>query len=284
MKRDLDLARQLLMDIEGHGADCALSALRPGALRPSALRPSAASEAEERLRYHVRLLIDTGYVKETDHPSNGVPCIRLTNAGHEFLELAYCDARWREAKWTVLERTGSLSLTVLKAVLTRWALEAASQGEHLRPHDLRRPAYFRTEARYEAPLYQATRYEVPRYEAPRFEPRYRYKPLHQDPIFYRRRKNREAATEMGNDELRLASARTADYLERLDWQGTGDWQGTRDWQETRDGAHSFDWRNDQDRDAYARDLYAQNLYAQNLRSTSYEPIGEYGEALPVHVV
>ncbi len=286
MKRDLDLARQLLIDIEGHGADCALSALRPG----------VAGEADERLRYHVRLLIDTGYVKETDHPSNGVPCIRLTNAGHEFLELAFCDARWREAKWAVLERTGALSLTVLKAVLTRWALEATSYGER-RPRSLRRPAYHQPtfhqiEARYVEPPYQASRYYAPPYQEARYQtPPYRYESLHPDATFYRRRKSYDVGTEVGNDagndELRLASARTAHYLERFDWQGTRDWQGTGDWQRTRD------WRNDRARDAYARDIYTQNQYAQNLRATSYAPpscpssyapVDEYGEALPIHVV
>lgn len=260
MKRDLDLARQLLIDIESHGADCALSALRPG----------VAGEMDERLRYHVRLLIDAGYVKETDHPTNGIPCVRLTNAGHEFLELAFCDSRWREAKWSVLERTGALSLTVLKAVLTRWALEATSHDERLRPRPQHQPTYHQVEARYIDP-----RFYAPRYTAPRFEPRYRIDP---EPVFYRRRKN----VDMGNDELRLASARTSNYLERFDWKGT------RDWPRSYELNSTLDWR-DGDRDAYTRDLYSQNLYAQDLRATSYAPhpytpVDEYSGALPIHVV
>ena len=117
MKRDVDLCRQLLIDIEGHGADCSLSALRTG----------LAPDAEERIRYHLRLLIDAGFVKEVDRTSAGVPCVRLTNSGQEFLELSRGDARWREAKWIVQEQSGGLSLTVIRALLTKWAVDGVTR-------------------------------------------------------------------------------------------------------------------------------------------------------------
>lgn len=114
MKRDVDLARQLLLDIENHGADCSVSVLRTG--------PN--HEAEERVRYHLRLLIDAGFLKEIERAANGVPCVRLTDAGHELIELARDEPRWRDAKWECQERTGGLSLGVVRALLWRWALEA----------------------------------------------------------------------------------------------------------------------------------------------------------------
>ena len=123
MKRDVDLIRQLLFDIERQGAECAIDALRNG----------TAQEIDERLRYHLRLLIDAGLAKETERTSAGHPCVRLTNAGHEFLDLCRNDARWREAKWIVQDESGGLSLSVLRAVLTKWAVEGISRGDHRAP-------------------------------------------------------------------------------------------------------------------------------------------------------
>ena len=177
MKRDIDLCRQLLIDIENHGTDCTLGALRSG------LSP----DAEERTRYHLRLLIDAGFVKEMDTANSGVACIRLTNSGHEFLDLARADGRWREAKWIVQEQTGGLSLTVLRTLLTKWAIEGTTRVERYRrwrrPH---RTAYYRTEPPY--------RYEPYRVDSYRFE--------------------RDAHVE-NEDELRLVRTHP-DYRERLD--------------------------------------------------------------------
>jgi hypothetical protein len=114
MKRDIDLARQLLLDIENRGADCSLSVLRTG--------PN--HDAEERVRYHLRLLIDAGLLKEVDRTAGGVPCLRLTDAGHEIIELTRSESRWREAKWACEERSGGLSLLVIRGILMQWAIEA----------------------------------------------------------------------------------------------------------------------------------------------------------------
>jgi hypothetical protein len=114
MKRDIDLARQLLLDIEHRGADCSVSVLRTG--------PN--HEAEERVRYHLRLLIDAGLLKEIDRTNGGVPCVRLTDAGHEVIELTRSESRWREVKWSCQERTGGLSLVVIRGILLQWAMEA----------------------------------------------------------------------------------------------------------------------------------------------------------------
>src|SRR5687768_10619769 len=114
MKRDLDLARQLLLDIENRGADCSVSVLRTG--------PN--HEAEERVRYNLRLLIDAGLLKEIDRTASGVPCVRLTDAGHELIELTRSESRWRDAKSACRERTGGLSLTVIRGILLQWAVES----------------------------------------------------------------------------------------------------------------------------------------------------------------
>jgi hypothetical protein len=122
MKRDVDLIRQILLDLERHGAECSLDAVRNG----------AAPEADERTRYHLRLSIDAGLAKETERSTAGSPCVRLTNAGHEFLDICRGDDRWQAAKWMVHQQTGGLSLAVLRAVLTKWAVQGISRSERLR--------------------------------------------------------------------------------------------------------------------------------------------------------
>ena len=122
MKRDVDLIRQILLDLERHGAECSLDAVRNG----------AAPEADERTRYHLRLCIDAGLAKEIDRTTAGAPCVRLTNAGHEFLDICRGDDRWQAAKWMVHQQTGGLSLAVLRAVLTKWAVQGISRSERLR--------------------------------------------------------------------------------------------------------------------------------------------------------
>ena len=108
MKRDVDLIRQLMFELEHQGPECSFDDLRNGAHHDH--------ESVERTRYHLRLLIDAGLAKEFDRATAGQPCVRLTSAGHEFLDLCRGDERWRQAKWLVHEQTGGLSLTVLRAV------------------------------------------------------------------------------------------------------------------------------------------------------------------------
>ncbi len=118
MKRDLDLARQLLLDIENHGTDCSVSVLRS----------DSNHQTDERVRYHLRLLIDAGLLKEIDRTSAGIPCVRLTHDGHELLELARSESRWREAKYACQERIGGLSLTVIRDFLLRWAVSTTARS------------------------------------------------------------------------------------------------------------------------------------------------------------
>jgi hypothetical protein len=58
--------------------------------------------------------------------------VRLTNTGHEFLDICRGDERWQAAKWIVHQQTGGLSLAVLRAVLTKWAVQGISRSERQR--------------------------------------------------------------------------------------------------------------------------------------------------------
>lgn len=142
MKRDLDLARQLLLDIEARDADCSVSVLSP-ALPREATNGSAAHrfDVDERIRYHLRLLIDGGYLREVDRTTAGVPCVRLTHDGHELIELARREELWREAKWLCEDRTGGLSLTVIRTFLLRLATDTREYLPRIRRRLVRRPHY-----------------------------------------------------------------------------------------------------------------------------------------------
>lgn len=120
MKRDLDLARQLLLNIENRGTDCSVSVLRSG----------PEHETDERIRHHLRLLIDAGLLKEIDRTSSGIPCVRMTHDGHELIELARHESRWSEAKWVCQDRIGGLSLSVIRSILLRWAIGGAPRARH----------------------------------------------------------------------------------------------------------------------------------------------------------
>lgn len=144
MKRDLDLARQLLLDIEARDADCSVSALRTDPPRETTNGAAAHRfDVDERIRYHLRLLIDGGYLREVDRTSAGVPCVRLTHDGHELIELSRHEELWREAKWLCQERTGGLSLTVIRTFLVRLA---TGPRDYLPPRRraVRRPRYITT--------------------------------------------------------------------------------------------------------------------------------------------
>ena len=196
MKRDVDLIRQLLFDLERQGADCAVDAMRNG----------AAHEIDERSRYHLRLMIDAGLAKETDRTSAGQPCLRLTNAGHEFLDLCRGEGRWREAKWLVHEQTGGLSLTVLRAVLTKWAVEGFARSERqrrwrrsYRPYYQERNEYH-GEPAYREPVYREPAYRVDSYRYER-EPAFKDEPIR---LVRPRRNYREAIEPSGRWDHELA--------------------------------------------------------------------------------
>jgi hypothetical protein len=127
MKRDCDLVRQILLCIEHRGATCPLEVLRAD------LR----HESDERVRYHLQLVIDASWVAEVERSVAGPLGVRLTHAGHEFVELARGDVRWRAAKALVIEETGGLSLGLLRALLAKWAWRTIVRGERI--GRLRRP-------------------------------------------------------------------------------------------------------------------------------------------------
>ncbi|MBB4634563.1 DUF2513 domain-containing protein [Longimicrobium terrae] len=112
MRRDLDLIRNLMVQMEAH----------PGTeLRDfTAVPPDGVSQ--EVLDAHLRLIIEselvTGKPLETNSGLYGVFLFRITSKGHDFLELARNDTNWsravKELKTKALPATVGLVMDLLK--------------------------------------------------------------------------------------------------------------------------------------------------------------------------
>ena len=117
MKRDMDLVRRILMDLE----EC------DAADGGGGVNIEIDGRAEQEVSYHVALLHEAGLLHALDgYDSSGICWIptRLTWAGHEFLDASREPGRWERAKRTVLEKTGGLSFEAMKQVLFQLLREA----------------------------------------------------------------------------------------------------------------------------------------------------------------
>jgi hypothetical protein len=103
MKRDMNLIRLLLLEIEGE-------------------KPDLSAYTEDQRLYHSALLIEAGLVHgETVLDGSGQPVgtniSRPTWAGHEFLDAARNDTIWHKAEQHIKKSGVDVSLSVLKEVL-----------------------------------------------------------------------------------------------------------------------------------------------------------------------
>ena len=111
MKRDLDLVRQLLLQIE------ALPAGPPAQYRTSEIEDPV-------LLAHFELVIAAGLVNGKIARSQGargdvISISGLTWEGHEWIDVVRDSRVWDEAKRTLLDSGGALSFELIKAVATR---------------------------------------------------------------------------------------------------------------------------------------------------------------------
>jgi Hypothetical protein (DUF2513) len=115
MKRDMDLIRMLLIQKETGEAPPEL-ANYPGPL----------------IAYNVALMKDAGLIeaaiaKGPDGTPSGAVIIRLTWAGHDFLDAARNDTVWRAAKEKVLKPGVSWTFDLLKETLKGLANQQLSR-------------------------------------------------------------------------------------------------------------------------------------------------------------
>ena len=104
VKRDMDLVRKILLDVE-----------ESDEWRHSAVTIEGLDD--EMVSYHVKLLHQAGLIEAVDKTSLGTLCwhpTTLTWDGHEFLDAARDESRWGTAKNTLLSKVGVLSFDLLK--------------------------------------------------------------------------------------------------------------------------------------------------------------------------
>ena len=106
MKRDMDLVRLILLEIEKSSED------------PRAqIYLEIPNYTSEQVSYHVMILNDAGLIEACDFSAMGSDNFwcpkRLTWSGHEFLDAARNDSIWNKAK----EKASSINFELLKEVL-----------------------------------------------------------------------------------------------------------------------------------------------------------------------
>lgn len=120
MKRDMDLVRSILLELEKHPHVSTRMDLNIEGYSP------------DEVSYHVKILDQAGLINavaDANPPFDPtwVP-ISLTWEGHEFLDAAKDDTRWNRAKGIMKEKGGGMVFEVLKSVLVEMAKAAAFAG------------------------------------------------------------------------------------------------------------------------------------------------------------
>ncbi|MCC6968965.1 MAG: DUF2513 domain-containing protein [Phycisphaerales bacterium] len=118
MKRDMDLVRLILQKMEEHELGRAPSGM------------TFEGYTAEQVGYHVLLMGEAGLLlavesKEIGRKSPSAQPIRLTWAGHEFLDASRSPERWERAK-SAAKGVGGLAFDVLKSILITTATEEGS--------------------------------------------------------------------------------------------------------------------------------------------------------------
>jgi len=109
MKRDMDLARNILFKIEDYSEPNDWAEIK------------LEDYSQEEISYHIKLLYQAGLIEAndvTDTSGFEWKAKSLTWKGHEFLEAARNNSRWNNAKKFILEKGGSLTFDIIKTVLT----------------------------------------------------------------------------------------------------------------------------------------------------------------------
>ena len=114
MKRNMDLIREILLRIEDNS-----------------FLKSVPEHTPEEIAYHVSLLEGAGLVTQEFYQNlylnnSMLEGIRITWAGHEFLDASRNTSFWEKAKRISLEKTGALSFEVLKSILVQLGKDALS--------------------------------------------------------------------------------------------------------------------------------------------------------------
>ncbi len=124
MKRDMDLVRKILQKLESKG-DPLFSGM---SIEPNLF--SVEGYSENQVNYHLTIMGEAGLISIIDSSSKSDPFgaipLRLTWAGHEFLETSRNEKLWSKAKKMLTEKIGGLSFEILKETLIQLIKENLS--------------------------------------------------------------------------------------------------------------------------------------------------------------
>ena len=109
MKRDMDLARKILLEVEDKDDFS------------SWLVPDIEEYTKLEIYYHIKLLIQAGLAEGKDLSSDSDEWVveTLTSAGHDFLDASRNDTIWNKAKDSIKSKGLSLTFDLLKVALTK---------------------------------------------------------------------------------------------------------------------------------------------------------------------
>ena len=112
MKRDMDLCRRILLEVEKW----------PTTLEPKGVEIEGYSPDE--VSYHSWLLGEEGLIEGCDFTTDGSDVQQfaptcLTYRGHDFLEHARDDTRWKKAKDKLVSVGGGMTTQTLQYVLNQ---------------------------------------------------------------------------------------------------------------------------------------------------------------------
>lgn len=112
MKRDLDLIRQLLIEIEDAEPNETLTDIELGGY------------SKQAIKYHLSLLEEGGYIRANFAKTEEAGIIHylvedLTTKGHDWLAAARNETVWNKTKEVVKEKGGSFTFDVITKLLIK---------------------------------------------------------------------------------------------------------------------------------------------------------------------
>lgn len=110
MKRDMELIRQILLAVENEAGEFAPYPI------------TVEGFTSQQIAYHSRLLIEVGFARgqvtiERNSDSCHAVIESLTWEGHEFLDAARPDTRWKTVMATLAEKGETVTIEVLQGLL-----------------------------------------------------------------------------------------------------------------------------------------------------------------------
>lgn len=123
MKRDWDLVRWILNESEACGGGHPIVLTNGAQYSSTHYKLDIGERNFEEVCEHILLLGDAGLAEVRDlgrtyNGSSGVAIDRLTMAGHDFLDAARDESRWKKAMTTVNEKGGAVTIGVLIQILS----------------------------------------------------------------------------------------------------------------------------------------------------------------------